>query len=301
MTKKSDWSAFVNQAKRGFPIVDEYVTRGAMAVPGALSGLLIGANEADRTHGWKSFSDWGRFKDSVKTIGRGVVEGAKAGWREAPYADAVLERGLSNVANEFLPGMVDIASKDAGNAVRKLQDKTPLKSWRDYAEGRVEAEKPAMLSRTFGPGPLSKDEMDLVSTGDAISGYSEIPLHMAAGIKGFDAALGGAGKLLRMANGATAPAKAVGAAGTLGRIGGYARKAAPYGLQAWASRDIPISMYENLAPWSQTNRTIGKLRSLAELARQSEDARQRAEVVPLTDEERARRYKEYEDIMQRMY
>ena len=143
--------SFIDSARRGFPEVDEYVTRAAMTVPGALGGLFVGANEADRNYGWSSFTDWGKFKDSLKTIGRGFVEGAKTGWREAPYADARLEQSLSNVANEFVPGVVDMFSENAGNNVRRFQDRfTPLGSWRDYATRRVDQERPGFLARTYG-------------------------------------------------------------------------------------------------------------------------------------------------------
>lgn len=129
----------------------EYVTRAAMTVPGALTGLFVGAREADKNHGWKSLIDWGRFKDSLKTVGRGFVEGAKAGWREAPYADARLEQSLSNVANEFVPGVVDIFSENAGNNVRRFQDRfTPLGIFKDHAQRRVDAERPGYLARTYG-------------------------------------------------------------------------------------------------------------------------------------------------------
>ena len=143
--------AFINSASRGFPEVDEYVTRAAMTVPGALAGAFAGANEADRNHGWSSFTDWGKFKDSLKSIGKGISTGAKVGWREAPYADARLEQSLSNVANEFVPGVVDMFSENAGNNVRRFQDRfTPLGSWRDYATSRVDSERPGYLARTYG-------------------------------------------------------------------------------------------------------------------------------------------------------
>ena len=90
-------------------------------------------------------------------------------------------------------------------------------------------------------------------------------------------------------------------AGASERVASVAGKSVPYAIDAWLFKDIPISLYENLAPWSQTNKTKERLSNLYELARQSEDARQRAEVVPLTDEERTRRRKEYEDIRKRMY
>lgn len=143
--------AFINSASRGFPEVDEYVTRAAMTVPGALGGAFAGANEADRNHGWKAFTDWGRFKDSLKSIWNGISTGAKVGWREAPYADARLEQSLSNVANEFVPGVVDMFSENAGNNVRKFQDRfTPLGSWRNYATSRVDSERQGYLARTYG-------------------------------------------------------------------------------------------------------------------------------------------------------
>lgn len=136
---------------RGANAVIDSLTRAAMTVPGALSGALAGAEEADMNHGWKSFTDWERFKDSLKSIGKGIPIGAKVGWREAPYAISRLQQSLSNAANEFVPGVVDIFSEDAGKNVRKFQDEfTPLWSWRDYATRRVDSERPGYLARAYG-------------------------------------------------------------------------------------------------------------------------------------------------------
>ena len=139
-----------NIARGANSVIDSSI-RAAMTVPGALSGALAGAEEADRNHGWKAFTDWERFKDSFKSIGNGIPIGAKVGWREAPYAISRLQQSLSNAANEFVPGVVDIFSEDAGKNVRKFQDEfTPIGSWRDYATRRVDSERPGYLERTYG-------------------------------------------------------------------------------------------------------------------------------------------------------
>ena len=139
-----------NIARGANAVVDSSI-RAAMTVPGALSGALAGAEEADRNHGWKAFTDWERFKDSFKSIGKGIPIGAKVGWREAPYAISRLQQSLSNAANEFVPGVVDIFSENAGKNVRRFQEEfTPLGSWMDYATRRVDSERPGYLARTYG-------------------------------------------------------------------------------------------------------------------------------------------------------
>lgn len=143
--------ALVESISGGVPVVGDYATRAAMTVPGALAGAFAGANEADRAHGWESFSDWGRFKDSLESIWNGISNGAKVGWREAPYAKARLGQSISNAASEVVPGVVDIFSVNAGNNVRKFQNRyTPLGSWRDYATSRVDSERPGYMERTYG-------------------------------------------------------------------------------------------------------------------------------------------------------
>ena len=81
--------------------VDDAVSGAAGAAVGGVTGAFVGAENANKDHGWGSFTDWGRFKDSLKTIGQGAVVGAKTGWNERNRLSHDLKTTAATVGNDL--------------------------------------------------------------------------------------------------------------------------------------------------------------------------------------------------------
>jgi len=81
--------------------VDDAVSGAAGAAVGGVTGAFVGAGEANKNHGWGAFTDWGRFKDSMKTIGQGAVAGAKTGWNERNRLSHDIKTTAATVGNDL--------------------------------------------------------------------------------------------------------------------------------------------------------------------------------------------------------
>ena len=92
------WNGFVNQAGRGFPIVDEYVNRAAVGLLGGATGILGGALEGACENGRNGTG----FVEGIKNIGRNALTGAKVGARTGFMNPDLLNSALESKAMSMM-------------------------------------------------------------------------------------------------------------------------------------------------------------------------------------------------------
>lgn len=145
---KGEWASFMRQATRGFPVVDEYINRGAGALLGGAAGgmgaLWDYAGSLDRSAGWDGWDtvlDWNKAKSALENTGRqasssdtyaGAVEdvasgakaGAKAGFGNPDLLGSALQTGVINTVKDVVPNIVSLVSENAGRAIQGAIDNT---------------------------------------------------------------------------------------------------------------------------------------------------------------------------------
>lgn len=98
--------------------VDDAVTGAVGSVVGGVMGAGMGAADAAKSHGAGALSDWGKFKDSMKTIGLGAATGAKTGWNERGRLASDVRTTAAMLGNELgvVPDATMASMRQANNA-----------------------------------------------------------------------------------------------------------------------------------------------------------------------------------------
>lgn len=148
-------SGFWDQAARGFPIVDEYINRGAGGLLGGAAGLFggiwEGAGENDR--------NGTGFTDGMKNLGRraatGATEGAKKGFNNPELLNAALGSSVANLPSRAVDMAVRPFSDTAADAMQGAIAKSPLGDSQRDSNANYEG----MMQREYQENGSTPEEM----------------------------------------------------------------------------------------------------------------------------------------------